>query len=97
MSDGLILASFLFCLGLTIVLTRRDLIFILLGIELMLNGANLNFIIFSSNDKEMQGQIFAVFVVVIAAAEIVIALALMINLYRHFKSTDSKDFSGLGN
>lgn len=70
------------------VITRRNIILLLLGIELMLNAGNLNFVIFSNGAPDEAGQIFGVFVVVIAAAEIAVALAIFLNIHKHYKSSD---------
>ncbi len=82
------LSAFLFCAGLLIVLIKKNAVFVLIGIELMLNAANLNLVAFSQYDPRLQGQIFAVFSVVLAAAEAVIALAILLNIYKHFVTTN---------
>ncbi|MCS7073343.1 MAG: NADH-quinone oxidoreductase subunit NuoK [Bacteroidia bacterium] len=71
----------LFCIGWFLVLTRRNGVAALIGIELILNAANINFVAFSRNDSTHDGQIFALFVIVLAAAEAAIALAIVLNLY----------------
>ena len=65
----LYLSALLFVIGLFVVITRKNAIMVLIGIELMLNGANLNLIAFSSYDNSLQGQIFSIFLITIAAAE----------------------------
>ena len=79
----LTVSAALFCLGLLGVLTRRNAVNVLMGIELMLNSANLNLVAFSRyGSGNLQGQLFAVFVIVIAAAEVAVALAIVLTLYR---------------
>ena len=85
---GLMIGTFLFCIGLLIVIIKRNAIFVMIGIELMLNGANVNFVVFSATDHNIQGQLMGIFVVVLAASESVVALAILLNIFRHFKSLD---------
>ncbi len=85
----LTIAAFLFCLGLYCVLTRRNAVTILMGIELILNSANLNLIAFSRyTTTAISGQVFALFVIIMAAAEAAIALAIVLNLYKRVNSID---------
>lgn len=88
------LSAFLFCVGIYGVLTRRNAIGILISIELILNAANINLVAFNkylgSNDGT--GQIFALFVVAIAAAASVVGLVLIIAIYRHAKSLFTEGF-----
>lgn len=90
--DGCLLVSaILFSIGLGGALTRRSAILVLIGIELMLNAANLNFIAFwryGSHPEALTGIIFAIFSIAIAAAEAAVGLALILAVYRHFKTTD---------
>tara|TARA_B100000900_G_scaffold410045_1_gene427058 strand:- start:1317 stop:1622 length:306 start_codon:yes stop_codon:yes gene_type:complete len=85
---GLMIGTFLFCIGLLIVIIKRNAIFVMIGIELMLNGANVNFVVFSATDHNIQGQLMGIFVVVLAASESVVALAILLNIFRHFESLD---------
>ena len=78
----------LFSLGLATVIVKKNAILVLLGIELMLNGANVNLIGFSQNDPQIQGQIFALFVIVVAAAEAAVALAIVIRTYQFYNSAN---------
>ena len=79
----LIVSSALFCLGMLGILTRRNAVNVLMGVELVLNSANLNLVAFSRfGTGNLQGQLFAVFVIVIAAAEVAVALAIVLTLYR---------------
>src|SRR6266496_951825 len=89
LSKFLVIAAILFIIGVAGVLTRRNIIVIFMSIELILNAANLNFIAFSrylqetGNLNAVAGQIFAVFVIVVAAAEAAIGLGIVIALYRN--------------
>lgn len=91
----LMISAFLLCAGLLIVLIKKNAIFVLLGIELMLNAANLNMVAFSKFDPSLNGQIFAVFSVVIAAAGATIALAILLNIYKTYNSSDLDDLDTL--
>ena len=88
LSYFLIISAFLFSIGVGIMLLKRNMIFVLMGIELMLNAANLNLIAFSRQDDQMQGMVFSVFVLVIGVCEMTVALAIILQIYRHFKSID---------
>ncbi|MFT4833894.1 MAG: NADH:ubiquinone oxidoreductase subunit K [Marinoscillum sp.] len=89
----LTLSGFLLLAGLLIVLIKRNVIFVLIGIELMLNAANLNLVVFSRYDPTLAGQVFAIFSVVIAAAEAAIALAILLNVVKYYKSSDLDEFN----
>jgi NADH-quinone oxidoreductase subunit K len=92
----LILSSVLFGLGLLTVATRRNAVAILMGVELILNAAALNFVAFSTYVHGLvAGQVFALFIIVLAAAEAAIALAIVLSIYRHFHSIDANDTSTL--
>jgi NADH:ubiquinone oxidoreductase subunit K len=82
-----VLSSTLFCVGIFGVLTRRNAIAILMSIELMFNAVNINFVAFSKfvTPGEFVGQIFAIFVITIAAAEATVGLAIVLLIYRNFK------------
>ncbi len=82
-SHLLIFSLVLFVIGMIGVLTRRNAIIVLMGIELMLNAANINFVAFSRQLGDLAGQIFAVFSIVIAAGEVAVGLAILIALYRN--------------
>jgi NADH-quinone oxidoreductase subunit K len=78
----LVVSAALFCCGLYTILTRRNGVALLMGVELILNAANINFVAFSHYlGKVMGGQIFAIFVIVIAAAETAVALAIFLRLF----------------
>jgi len=85
----LILGAILFCLGMLAVITKRHAIVVLMGIELIFNAANINLIAFNRYVPNlMAGQIFALFVMVIAAAETAVALALVLKVYQYFKTVN---------
>ena len=87
----LLLSAMLFAIGLAGTLTRRNAIMMLVGIELMLNAANLNFIAFwryGPNPEALTGIMFVLFSIGIAAAEAAVGLALIIAIYRHYKTTN---------
>jgi NADH-quinone oxidoreductase subunit K len=91
LSSYLLFSSFLFSIGLAGALTRRNAILVLVGIELMLNAANVNFIAFwrdGPNPEAVSGLLFALFSIAIAAAEAAVGLALVIAIHRHFKTTN---------
>jgi len=79
----LVISVVLFSFGMYAVITRKNAIMVLMGIELILNSANINFIAFAKfGNFGLQGQIFALFVIILAAAEAAIALAIVINIYK---------------
>jgi NADH-quinone oxidoreductase subunit K len=86
----LVLAAFLFACGVTCVAVKRNAIGILMGVELILNGASLNLIAFARFDAgfRLDGQVFALMVVVLAAAEAAVALAIVLNFYNNHATVD---------
>ncbi len=91
LSFYLLLSALLFAIGLGGALTRRNAIIVLIGIELMLNAANLNFIAFwryGPNPQALTGIIFVLFSIGVAAAEAAVGLALIIAVYRHYRTTN---------
>ncbi|SOE23111.1 NADH dehydrogenase subunit K [Spirosomataceae bacterium TFI 002] len=86
----LYLSAALFAIGFAIAVTKKNLIFVLVGIELMLNAANINFVAFSQGRAGMDGHIFSLVVMIIAAAEIAVALAIIMKL-RAFYQTVNPD------
>ena len=87
----LLISALLFAIGLAGALTRRSAILVLIGIELMLNAANLNFIAFwryGPNPQALTGIIFVIFSIGVAAAEAAVGLALIISIYRHYRTTN---------
>jgi NADH-quinone oxidoreductase subunit K len=88
MRHGLLLAGILFALGLVGVLVRRNILFILLSIEIMLNAAGLAFVVAGSRWMQPDGQVMFIFILTMAAAEVSVGLALLLQLYHRFKSLD---------
>ena len=84
----LILSAFLFCTGAYGVMARRNSVLVLMSIELMLNAVNLNLVAFSTQVQNVSGQVFALFVITIAAAEVGIGLAIVLLIYRNLRSPD---------
>jgi NADH-quinone oxidoreductase subunit K len=85
----LTISAVLFSLGLLGVITKRNAVTVLMGIELILNAANINFIAFARYvDTDLDGQLFAIFVIVTAAASAAVALAIVLNLYQRVRSID---------
>lgn len=91
----LVLAAFVFSSGLYAALGRRNAIAVLMGIELMLNAANINLVVFwrySATPNELvDGQVFSIFVIAVAAAEVAVGLALIISVYRNRKTVNLDD------
>jgi NADH-quinone oxidoreductase subunit K len=87
----LFLSAVVFSIGVVGVLVRRNLIVLLMSIELMLNAANLTFIAFSRYLGSISGQVVVFFVMAVAAAEAVIGLAIIISVYRHRRSLDPQE------
>jgi len=88
-------AMFIFCLGLYGTLTRRNVIGILLSVEVMANSVNVVLVAFSRFTQNLLGQVFAVFVMSLTVAEVVVGLALVILLYRTMRHTDIDEASHL--
>jgi NADH:ubiquinone oxidoreductase subunit 11 or 4L (chain K) len=92
----LFISAMLFCLGVFGVVTRRNAIAVLMGVELILNAANINFIAFSKfNSMNLDGHIFGLLVIVLAAAEAAVALAIVINIYNNMNSINVDEASEL--
>jgi NADH-quinone oxidoreductase subunit K len=94
----LIVAAAIFCIGLLAALSRRHAIFILIGIEMMLAAANLNFVAFwrfSPDPHQPTGVMIAIFSIAIAAAEAAVGLALVISVYRHYRTTNVDELDKL--
>ena len=89
MEHGLILAGILFSLGLVGVIVRRNIMFILLSIEIMLNAAGLAFVVAGSRWGQADGQIIFIFILAMAATEVSVGLALLLQLYHKFRTLDS--------
>lgn len=88
----LVLSAILFSIGLVGILTRRNLIIILMSIELVLNAVNLNMIVFSNQLSDLTGQIFTIFTICVAAGEAAIGLGILLALYR-MRGTTEVDFA----
>jgi NADH-quinone oxidoreductase subunit K len=95
LTEYLVLSAVLFAIGATGVFIRRNLIAILLSIEIMLNAANLSFVAFSRALGTADGQIIVFFVMTVAAAEAAVGLAIVISLYRHKETLDPDSFTML--
>lgn len=92
-SHALILAGILFVIGTVGVLARRNLVFVLLSIEIMLSAAGLAFIAAASKWQQPDGQVFFIFILVTAAAEVAVGLSLVLRIQHNFRSVDSDDVS----
>ncbi|MGH9444578.1 MAG: NADH-quinone oxidoreductase subunit NuoK [Terriglobia bacterium] len=93
MNHGLLLAGILFALGLIGLLVRRNLLFILMSIEVMLNASGLAFVVAGSRWAQPDGQVMFIFILAMAAAEVSVGLALILQLYHHHKSLDADAIS----
>ncbi|NOX18101.1 MAG: NADH-quinone oxidoreductase subunit NuoK [Chlorobi bacterium] len=92
----LFVAAILFSLGLYGIITRKNAIMVLMGIELVLNAANINFVAFSRfGNYGLGGQIIALFVIILAAAEAAIALAIVLNVYKTFVNVNVDEINNL--
>ena len=92
LNNYLYISAILFSLGSFAVMTRRNGIAVLMGVELILNAANLNFVAFSRfGGMNMDGHIFSLFVIVLAAAEAAVALAIVINIYNNLNTINVDD------
>lgn len=92
----LIVSGALFSLGLFAVVTRRNAIMVLMGIELILNSANINFIAFSRyNALQIDGQMAAIFVIILAAAEAAVGLAIVLNIFKNFHTVNVDEISSM--
>jgi len=92
LSHFLALSSLIFCLGLYNVMTRRNAIGILMGVELILNAASINLVAFGRyNGTPVSGSVFALFIIVLAAAEAAVALAIVVNIYKRYHTIDTAE------
>lgn len=87
----LVLSTILFCLGALTVLLRRNAIIVFMGVELMLNASNLALVTFSRLQGNLTGQVLAFFVMVVAAAEVVVGLAIIVTIFRTRRSASVDD------
>jgi NAD(P)H-quinone oxidoreductase subunit 4L len=95
LNNFLILSAFLFCTGIYGVLARRNAVLVLMSIELMLNAVNINLVAYSAFHQAVSGQVFALFIITIAAAEVGIGLAIVLLIYRNAHSVDLDDIDQL--
>ena len=96
LSNYLFVSVILFSLGLFGVITRRNGVAVLMGVELILNAANLNFLAFARfGGMNMAGHVYALFVIVLAAAEAAVALAIIINIFNNYKTINFDEVSEL--
>jgi NADH-quinone oxidoreductase subunit K len=92
----LVISTILFSLGIFGIVTRKNAVMVLMGIELILNAANINFIAFSKfGSFGLHGQLIALFVIVLAAAEAAIALAIVLNIYKNFATVNVDEVDSL--
>ncbi len=91
----LILAAALFCIGIYGLIASRNVVRVLMSIELLLNAVNLNFLAFSNflDPQNIQGQVFGVFVITVAAAEAAVGLAIILSIYRNRYTVDMEQFN----
>jgi NAD(P)H-quinone oxidoreductase subunit 4L len=98
LTNFLLVSAGLFCIGLFMILSKRNSIQVLIGIELMLNAAILNLVAFGRYDSfGNSGQMFALFAIVLAAAVTAVALAIILNVYRRYKTIDPGEVDNLRN
>lgn len=90
LETGLLLAAIIFLLGFTGVMIRRNIIFMLVSIEIMMNATILAFIVASTHLHDVDGQVMALFIFAVAAAEVAIGLALVVQIYRKYSTLDIK-------
>ena len=89
MEHGIVLASIVFSLGLLCVLVRRNLLFMLLGVEIMLNASGLAFIVAGSYWNQVDGQVMFLFILAMSASEVAVGLALVLQIHHKFKTLDA--------
>lgn len=88
LNEFLLLAAFLFCTGVYGVLARKNSVLVLMAVELILNAVNINLIAFGAFNNTIAGQVFALFVIAVAAAEVGVGLAIVLLIYRNRRSID---------
>jgi NADH-quinone oxidoreductase subunit K len=92
----LVVSTFLFSMGIYAIVTRKNAIMVLMGVELILNSANINFIAFTRyGNFGLQGHLIALFVIVLAAAEAAIALAIVLNIYKTLSTVNIDEIDSL--
>ena len=90
-----LLSALLFCIGIYGVLARRNGVLVLMSIELMLNAVNINLVAFSARLNDVAGQVFALFVIAVAAAEVGVGLAIVLAIFRNYRSVDLDDVDAM--
>jgi NADH-quinone oxidoreductase subunit K len=95
MEHGLILAAILFALGLAGVLVRRNIVFMLMSVEIMLNAVGLAFVVAGARWGRVDGQVMFIFILTMAAAEVSVGLALVLQMYHSFKTLDTDAASSM--
>lgn len=93
LSAYLVLSAILFVIGILAVLLRRNALVVFLGVELMLNAANLGLVTFSRIHGDLEGQVFSFFVMTVAAAEVVVGLAIIVAIFRSRRSASVDDIN----
>ncbi|MFN3306039.1 MAG: NADH-quinone oxidoreductase subunit NuoK [Candidatus Kapaibacteriota bacterium] len=96
LSNYIVLSAILFGLGIFAIITRKNAILVLMGVELILNSANINFIAFAKFNKlNIDGHIAAIFVIMLAAIEVAVALAIVLNIYQNYKHINVDEIDSL--
>ena len=91
----LLLGAVLFCIGVYGVLVRRNAVLVLMSIELILNSVNINLVAFALRNGDVDGQVFALFIIAVAAAEVGVGLAMVLLIYRNRRSIALDDLSAM--
>ena len=91
LNQFLLLAAALFCIGVYGVIARKNGVMVLMSIELILNSVNINLVAFSAMTGAISGQVFALFVIAVAAAEVGVGLAIVLAIFRNYRSVDLDD------
>lgn len=91
LNQFLLLAAALFCIGVYGVISRRNGVMVLMSIELILNSVNINLVAFSAMTGNVTGQVFALFVIAVAAAEVGVGLAIVLAIFRNYRTVDLDD------
>jgi NADH:ubiquinone oxidoreductase subunit K len=94
-NEFLLLGAVLFCLGVYGVIARRNAVLVLMSIELILNAVNLNFLAFALRSGNVEGQVFALFLIAVAAAEVGVGLAIVLLIYRNRRSVSLDELSSM--
>ncbi len=94
-NEFLLLGAALFCIGVYGVIARRNAVLVLMSIELILNAVNLNFVAFALRDGNVAGQVFALYVIAVAAAEVGVGLAIVLLIFRNRRSVSLDELSAM--